>query len=126
MGNEFIQNLLEKRKFHTEQLAAIAALLKAEGYADTEGLPAWKSASPITKAEAIKMTLTKAAGKPLTSRELVKGMEAEGYVFNTQNPINALNNALYGKKKLPFITRDPSNAGFVLAPGAAKAAPAKK
>jgi hypothetical protein len=126
MGNEFIQQLLVKRSSLQGQLAAVNALLAAEGYADTEGLPAWKSASPVTKAETIRRVLVKANGKPLTTKELVDRMQQEGYVFNTTNPRNAMNNSLYGKKKLAFVTRDPSNAGFILAPGAAKAAPAAK
>ena len=39
-NNEFVQSLLEKRKSLEAQLAAVTELLKAEGYADTSGLPA--------------------------------------------------------------------------------------
>ena len=124
MGNEFVQQLLSRRESLRGQLDAVNKLLKAEGYEDPEGLPQWKSASPMTKAEAVRNALTKAAGKPLTTRELVVKMQEEGYVFNTDDPQNAMNNLLYGKKKLGFIARDPSNAGFILAPHAGKANPA--
>ena len=103
-SSPLIQQLLAKKRALEEQLDAVCKVLESEGYV-TAPRHKWEATSPLTKAQAIERTLSKAK-RPLGVSDLIAGMESEGYVFNTSNKKNALNNLLYGHK-LPWLVRGP-------------------
>ena len=107
-GNSaLVQGLLAKKLTLEAQLDAVNKVLESEGY-NVAPRHVWEASSPITKAEAIRKVLTKAK-KPVHVKELIQGMESEGYTFNTANKANALNTLLYGKK-LDWLQR--TDEGF--------------
>jgi hypothetical protein len=103
-----VRQLLAKKKQLEEQLDAVNKVLESEGYV-VEPRHKWQPSSPITKAQAIEKALGKAK-RPMRVAELVTAMETEGYVFNTHNKPNALNNLLYGPHKLKWLVK--TDEGF--------------